>query len=358
MKSESGIISKLSRHLLMARRGRKSLGLLLTCLVLLLVGPKAHAECTRTEFLGDLPISLPATIAIDTNANVGDVLYTTTVAVTGATAGYKYATCTGSGTITWELYRGQPVKSDRIGQTSVAGIGYKASLTGGGFGDSITMDTQLSSANVPGGSATPTFTSQLYVKFDLVKTGPITPGKLSLNTSGGGVAGIAAMLYIGTAGQSLFNMAVTGNTSTVTAACTVTNPSPHVSLGTVSTKGLTGIGSATPATAFSLGLNCPVAGLKVSITLTDNANPTNTSNQLSLSSGSTASGVALQVLNAGTPVSFGPDSSAAGNTNQWSVGTSSEGRLNIPLTVRYVQTASSVKPGTANGVATFTMSYQ
>lgn len=57
-------------------------------------------------------------------------------------------------------------------------------------------------------------------------------------------------------------------------------------------------------------------------------------------------------------VSFGPDSSVAGNTNQWLVGNAISGQMNIPLTVKYVQTAQTIKAGTVNGVATFTMSYQ
>lgn len=192
-------------------------------------------------------------------------------------------------------------------------------------------------------------------------TGPVTPGSLSLNPTGPGVANRVATFFVGGPARTpLFYVTLPGNDSYIRVpACTVTTPSPNVPLGTIRARALTGIGSTTGETPFPITLNCPKTGSRVSITLTDNANPANRSTALSLKSGSTASGVALQVLNAeGTPVAFGPDSSAPGNTNQWLAGTSSGGPMTIPLTVRYLQTANPVKAGTVNAVATFTMSYQ
>ncbi|WP_199103800.1 hypothetical protein [Aquitalea sp. ASV11] len=68
----------------------------------------------------------------------------------------------------------------------------------------------------------------------------------------------------------------------------------------------------------------------------------------------------MQILNEGTPIGYGPDSSAAGNTNQWQVANIAQGVSNysIPLGVRYIQTGNTVTPATVNGRATFTMSYQ
>ncbi|KVR00360.1 adhesin [Burkholderia ubonensis] len=95
-------------------------------------------------------------------------------------------------------------------------------------------------------------------------------------------------------------------------------------------------------------------------TLTDASHPANVSSVLSLGADSTASGVGIQVLRGDndTLISYGPDSSQAGNPNQWFVGEFGNVDVTIPLKARYVQTASDVKAGTANGRATFTMSYQ
>ncbi|MFM0163504.1 fimbrial protein [Paraburkholderia sediminicola] len=359
MKFASGLANKLSRFVVADRQGMGRLGLLLTCLALLLVGPEAHADCSPKARLPDTVVKFPTTIYVPPDAANGAVLATTgAVAVTGATANTQYASCSGSGSLYWQI-AAAPVVANRTGTTSVAGIGYTISLSGGGFSSDLNMDTQLNAANVPGGLATPKFTSQLYVTVNLVKTGPITPGKLSLNPSGTGTPGRAGVFFAGDGGSIVFTVTMPSNVSSVSsAACTVTTLSPNVSLDAISTSALKGVDSTAGEKSFPIKLNCPSAETKVYITLTDNANPANTSTTLSLKSGSTASGVGLQVLNAGTPVAFGPDSAAPGNKNQWLVGTSSEGPMTIPLTARYVQTATKVKAGTVNGVATFTMSYQ
>ena len=91
--------------------------------------------------------------------------------------------------------------------------------------------------------------------------------------------------------------------------------------------------------------------------LTDVNNPDNTTSILSLTSASTAAGVGIQIVSGESPVGFGPDSSAAGSTNQVMLGTISNTSRNIPFAGRYVQTGS-IAPGTVDGVATFNMSYQ
>lgn len=84
----------------------------------------------------------------------------------------------------------------------------------------------------------------------------------------------------------------------------------------------------------------------------------NVSTTLGLTTGSTATGVGLQVINGGTTIGYGPDSALIGTTNQWSAGTASGGVMKIPLTAQYVRTAGSLTPGKVTAAATFTMSYQ
>jgi type 1 fimbria pilin len=95
----------------------------------------------------------------------------------------------------------------------------------------------------------------------------------------------------------------------------------------------------------------------VLITLTDNVNPANQSNALQPTADSTAQGIGVQILRGGLPISFGPDSAAVGNTNQWTIGNSPNGPLQVPLTARYVSTGR-VAAGTVKALCTFTMSYQ
>ncbi|MBJ9755635.1 type 1 fimbrial protein [Burkholderia cepacia] len=130
-----------------------------------------------------------------------------------------------------------------------------------------------------------------------------------------------------------------------------------------SSKDFSGVGSTTPERDFSIQLNCTGGDLGTStnayVTLTDNSNSGNRSNRLSLTPNSEASGVAVQILRNGSPLNFGPDSSDASNPNQWKAGNIPQGQgvFTIPLTARYIQTGT-LKGGTANAVATFTMSYQ
>ncbi|ASU36834.1 hypothetical protein hmeg3_00040 [Herbaspirillum sp. meg3] len=160
------------------------------------------------------------------------------------------------------------------------------------------------------------------------------------------------------------NISLTGNLQPST--CVVTTPSVSVSLtgpNGLPQKTFTGVGSATTMVPFNIGLNCGGVAAKVYMTLTDRQKPGNTSNTLGLSANSTAAGLGIQVFlpsrSTTTPLTFGPDSSTVGNINQFSVVTvDDDDDVNIALSARYIQTAATVTPGTAMGVATFTMSYQ
>ncbi|MCS3419781.1 type 1 fimbria pilin [Pseudomonas sp. BIGb0558] len=141
----------------------------------------------------------------------------------------------------------------------------------------------------------------------------------------------------------------------------MSTPSVRMSLGTVSTTAFRGVGSNAGSTTENISLSCgggDGSTRDVLITVTDQTQPANRTDVLSLAGGSTADGVALQLLRGPTLIRYGADSSAIGNPNQWLAGSTGNGTFTIPLTARYIQTGSSITPGTANGVATFTMAYR
>jgi len=144
----------------------------------------------------------------------------------------------------------------------------------------------------------------------------------------------------------------------VHATCSINQSSVDVRLPDADTTAFaSGIGAVTLAKPFALSLDC-ASGATVLITLTDSVNPANRSDTLTLSNDSTAKGVGIQVLNSTQmPVSFGADSAAPGNANQWSLGSSPDGTLQVPLSARYVRTGT-VSAGSVKALATFTMSYQ
>jgi type 1 fimbria pilin len=153
--------------------------------------------------------------------------------------------------------------------------------------------------------------------------------------------------------------------------CSVSTPSINVSLGNVPASTLPSIGSTSPQVPFNVGINCAGGAsgvtVPVSITLVD---PTGTSNGgtgngftlLGLSAGSTAVGVAIQVLYQGVPITFSGDTTH-GNPNEVHIGNAQNGLFNIPLTARYMRIPAPTQgvvltPGTANSVAQFVMDYQ
>ncbi|MBU9445982.1 fimbrial protein [Burkholderia multivorans] len=139
-------------------------------------------------------------------------------------------------------------------------------------------------------------------------------------------------------------------------SCRATFPDTPVQLDSVQTSRLPTPGSTAGDRPFNVGLSCS-SGTNVYVTLTDLSNPGNTSDQLTLAPGSTASGVRLRLLRpGGVPVSFGPDSSSAGNLNQWYLGPSGS-TTGISLTAQYISTGQ-VKAGSVKGLASFTLSYQ
>lgn len=225
------------------------------------------------------------------------------------------------------------------------------------------------SATVPGGttiSFTPTPSQQSfnsYIAGKLIKTGDIG----NVNVSAISLPVTYTLTFTGrfageisTASGSFGGTAV-GNYTVQNVSCSVNTSSLQVALAGVAPTDLPSVNSTAKPTPFNLGLTCPSStSMAIYMTLTDNSNPGNTGNELSLSPDSSASGVKLQVLrNNGTPalVNFGPDSSAAGNLNQLLMATNATGSQSFPFLVRYIRTGT-LSGGSVNGTATFTMSYQ
>lgn len=148
-------------------------------------------------------------------------------------------------------------------------------------------------------------------------------------------------------------------TITVTASgCTVGTKSASVDLGTLDIRTLPTVGSTSPSGTFTVGLTCD-ANVAVNAVMTDQTTPSNTSSVVTLTGDSTASGVGVQFFYNGTgPLMMGPDSSAAGTTNQFFIqSTTAAQTLSLPFQAQYIRTGELV-PGSANALASITFSYQ
>lgn len=155
------------------------------------------------------------------------------------------------------------------------------------------------------------------------------------------------------------------NASTVTIKAStcemLSSTAQNVPLLPVGKTQFSGVGTTAGAPAdFSLTTRCG-DGVKLYATMTDGSDAGNTGNTLKPAEGTTASGVGVQIVRDGLPISFGPDSSASGNINQWYIGTANSGGsevFTIPLKARYVQTETNMVAGAVKARATVTFSYQ
>lgn len=231
--------------------------------------------------------------------------------------------------------------------TSVPGVGIQITDEAGNI---------LPYSNTLWSNSSAQFSIGIGFKLKIIKTGPIT--------AGGAISGNIFQYSAQSGTYPIFYVYLTGPIviNPTIPTCAVTTQAITVPLGNVAQNSFSGVGSTSPAQSFNIGLNCSggAANVTASVytTLTDQNSPGNVSDTLSLTSSSTAKGVGIQVLNGTTVINYGSDSKVIGNQNQWVAGQTGNGTFNIPLTARYVQNATTVTAGSANGIATFTMAYQ
>lgn len=284
-------------------------------------------------------LTFPATVSPSRDVAVGTVLSSQT-ANPGLAAGGVTCNVQKSVTVDGTLVPG----STNVYQTGIPGIGVRFYITDSWNGG---WDAVPDSQTI----ASPSGSTAHYTRADLVVTGQVGNGaiaawpSMTVTFSGGCITTVTQTQSIGG------TTAITGTT------CSVMTPALNFVLPKAFSKNLATAGSTTGDTVVPLSLNCP-AGVNVAMTITDAVTPANRSTSLSLTADSSASGVGVQILNGSTPVAFGPDSAVAGNANQFSLGTSTAGVMQVPLTARYVRTAGTLVPGSIKANATFTMSYQ
>lgn len=236
--------------------------------------------------------------------------------------------------------------------TGVAGLGVNLYYQSGATRTQITPGLGLNLAvplTGPGAIAT--------VQAELVVTGAVGSGTLTTLPTVG-VTFLAVGLGCGLLSLSSVSLPVTAALGTVTTiSCLVTTPAITVNLPPVSAQSLNAAGKTGGATRFNIPLSCGNSGANVYVTLTDLTNPANTTALLTPKPTSTAGNVRVQILRSdGTAVSYGPESAAAGTTNQWLVGPSST-TTGIPLAAQYYATGAATA-GTVQAGAVFTLSYQ
>jgi type 1 fimbria pilin len=178
--------------------------------------------------------------------------------------------------------------------------------------------------------------------FELVKIGPVMEG-----------AEVPAADVATYAAGSINPMATMNLTHRIVVTPqTCTTSDVPVLMGTQKTSGFSGINTRLLPVPFSIKLNaCPMGIKSVKYRLDPNTKFDQTTSVVDLSTGSTAKGVGVQILdNSNNPTPLGVD-----NVSGYSPGSSN---FSIPLKAAYYQTGSSVTGGSANTSLTFTMTYE
>lgn len=313
-------------------------------LLLLAVGYSQPAKAISIVLgASSLPLSPGGPYTSARNKPVGTVLATSSALISAQGI-------SGSCLVTATFLSTSPASGNTF-TTGVSGIGVNLYYQNGATRTQITPGVGLSlpqGMNGPGAIAT--------VQAELVVTGPVGSGTLNALPTVG-VSFLAAGLGCGVLSLGNVSLPVTATSGTVTAiSCTVGNPAIAVNLPPVSAQNLGSTGRTAGATRFTIPLSC-TSGADVYVTLTDQTAPANTTSLLTLKPASTAGNVKLQILRSGgTAVSYGPESAAAGTTNQWLVGPSAS-TTGIPPSAQYYATGTATA-GTVQATALFTLSYQ
>jgi type 1 fimbria pilin len=334
-----------------SRRMLAGVGSLIAAMLLPVV---AHATCSQAASgIANIPITMPATVTIPRDTPIGKVIAQASYAVVFDNQHPVGVSCDANTTVTFTNLQGAGANSNGVQPIGNTGLGYKIYTgakyyTAGTFPlTPVNFEPPQCTGNTGNGLCYlfmgPTNTFQLMKIAPVVGNQSVPAGQY-MSASVGGIP------------DSMLSLA--NSIQVISQTCSVTTPAVAVNLGTVAARTFGAVGSGSTAVPFNIGVDCTGVSTMLAITFTDATNPGNTSTTLPLSSDSTAKGVGIQILNNGTPVAFGPDSSIAGNTNQIQIGQVNNAPTTLSLAGRYVKTASTIGPGSANGMATFTMSYQ
>ena len=247
-------------------------------------------------------------------------------------------------------------------QTNVPGVGLAIYMTG--FSPQWNAPADNPNRFIPVtltyDNPTPVTMASLQFRYALVKTGEIAPGSHSINQ----------VVASGTSDMGpMFDLTFA---ATITVAGCSMPAAPgnqiDVPMGTWEKRVFNGKHSTTPAQSFAITLDACIAGSNYPnnpggaftgnyANIQIDGNKTSTildaaNGILSLSSDSTAQGLAIQVLNADdSPMNLGQPVRLSRIVN---------GTTTLPLKARYIQTADGATPmpGSANGYASFSVTYR
>ncbi|AWH33920.1 fimbrial protein [Stenotrophomonas sp. SAU14A_NAIMI4_8] len=306
----------------------------------------AYASC-QTSLPGGGPADYlfnSPDIQIDPSAPVGAVLHSATT--TMSNSGPYNIICTADiGVMNFVGAPGTP--NGKVYASSIPGVGYRLRYSSNP--EWMPWSFRYTGSSLP-------VAINNTITFELIKTGNIS--------SGGAITGVIGLAQVVSHGFTAWRISVNGSiivTPTIP-TCSVQAPNVPLSLGTVASDVFTGVGAeAALGPASNITLTCAGGqggSVGVNMVMTDAVDPTNRSDLLPLSAGSSAKGVSVRLRRQGGEViSYGPDSADASAQNRFFIQDMGNGTLDIPIRGQMVQTGASVAGGSVQAAATFTMSY-
>lgn len=299
--------------------------------------PQAYSECPTTSGLP--AVFAYGTVAVSNALPVGEIIPGTVrsfnlIGKCASSSLYNkpIVTCPASGT--------EVAGMTGVYPTSLGGIGMRVRDAQGkpmvGTGTCST-DSSLGNSGSDGAF-------NVSGTFELVKTGPVSPGSVS-GTYRSGVLNTGYVLNNGAD-----SLTIASGTAIRSVSCSI-NPATAnqtVFLATVSPTMFGSAGSVAARTPFALALNCQ-SGVKVSVTFSSASGKASIPSVLA--SIGTATGIGVQLLDATqTPITL--DSS-------FILTSSSTGNMSFDFYAQYYRLGvAPISPGTVKAMAIFTMSYQ
>ncbi|MCE9909581.1 fimbrial protein [Hafnia paralvei] len=314
---------------------------ILATIIIFLISPDANATCTASS--GN--ITFPSVNLVKRDAPNGTVIATGQL-ITSISCNNSGA----SGASSWNIMPSTgttdygPSIIAGVRQSAFPGVGIRWTNSNSTSGTTVTWSDAALNAYTNGGQTIAlSGTTSVTDTFELVKIGPVASQSLFSQVFG--------YQYIPTGNSAnrsnLFDITLPP-TNLLVLGCDVTQSTIPVPLGNdIQANIFTGPGSTSTDVPFSIALNCD-NGVRVSFQLdgTDSGTP----GVLALNNDSdSATGIGVQVLYKGNPVTFG--------TVILDGLITSAGDHNIDFLARYYQTGNSVTGGPANATATFTMTY-
>ncbi|ABI39312.1 Fimbrial protein [Shewanella sp. MR-4] len=284
-------------------------------------------------------------VSVPANVSIGQQL-----ALFGSFSGSASALNCGYIPYMWLAFEQPMVKSSvtyngyEVYDTNVDGVGVQVYTT---FGKTVMIGNTPKywyQHNTSGGAA---YLASIYVRF--IVTGPLKSGVIQLPIPT--IKALTSRYYsVVSSDSAIYNRMGFGSSIVTAPTCTVNNSEQTVLLPEVSTSDFLGVGTTAESVPFGIVLDCD-AGVSVYATVSDTNQLSNTGPNLSLDGSSTASGVGIQLLQSGNPLSFGNPVYISGT------GIPSASTYSVPFEARYVQTSTIINPGTVIAKTVISFSY-